>query len=112
MLLWLVAIAVVAAGELLPGNSRPMEWIGASHISDKLLHFSAYTGLAFIPVLGFRLRAGLVAAASMILLGIALEYGQTLVPGRSFDSADMAANAAGVFLGASIGLLIRKRPKL
>lgn len=108
LLLWLLAMAVVITGELLPGDSPMLAWIGYFHVSDKLLHFVAYTGLAVIPVFGFRLPAGLASAASMILLGIALEFLQRLVPGRSFGVADMVANALGVFAGVALGLLGRQ----
>ncbi len=108
LLVWLLAMAVVITGELLPGDSPALAWIGASHISDKLLHFVAYTGLAVIPVFGFSLPAGLASAASMILLGIALEFVQRLVPGRSFEVADMVANALGVLTGVALGLLGRQ----
>lgn len=107
LLFWLLAMAVVITGELLPGNSPALAWIGYWHVSDKLLHFVAYTGLAVIPVFGFRLPAGLASAGSMILLGIALEFAQRLVPGRSFEVADMVANALGVFGGVALGLLGR-----
>jgi hypothetical protein len=55
-ILWLLALAVVVTGELLPGYSAPMRWVGATHVNDKMLHFAAYTLLAFIPVFGFKIR--------------------------------------------------------
>jgi VanZ family protein len=112
LLLWLLAMAVVITGELLPGSSPVMRWIGSNHINDKLLHFVAYTGLAVIPVFGFRVRAGLAAAASMILLGVALEFLQRLVPGRSFEVADMVANALGVLTGVTLGVIGRQLLRL
>jgi hypothetical protein len=63
---------VVVWGETLPGSSAPIRWIGATHISDKILHFAAYFGLAFIPVLGFRLWPGTWTALAMVPLGVAL----------------------------------------
>jgi hypothetical protein len=107
-LLWILAIAGVITGELLPGDSAPMQWIGAAGVSDKVLHSAAYTLLAFIPVFGFRLRAGLISAAVTVLLGVALEFAQALVPGRSYEVADMVANALGVGAGIGLGLLGRK----
>jgi len=107
-LLWLLAVAGVVTGELLPGDSAPMHWIGALGVSDKVLHSAAYTLLAFIPVAGFRLRAGLISAGVTVLLGVALEFAQTLVPGRSYDVADMVANALGVGAGIGLGLLGRQ----
>ena len=106
-ILWLLAMAATITGELLPGNSTPMTWIAATHINDKTLHFAAYALLAFIPAFGFRLRHGIPLALSMILLGIALEFGQSLVPSRSFELADMMANALGVFAGIVVALVGR-----
>jgi type III secretory pathway component EscT len=108
LLLWILAIASVVTGELLPGDSAPMHWVGATGVSDKVLHSAAYTLLAVIPVFGFRLRAGLISAGVTVLLGVALEFAQTLVPGRSYEVADMVANALGVGAGIGLGLLGRK----
>ena len=103
--LWLLAMAATIVGELLPGNSAPMRWIAATHVSDKTLHFTAYALLAFMPVFGFKLRRGIPLALSMILLGVALEFAQRLVPSRSFEVADMVANALGVFAGIFLALV-------
>jgi len=58
------------------------------HISFKVLHFCAYTSLALTALISVRRRpAAVLAALAMILLGVALEFGQKLVPGRSFEVA-------------------------
>jgi hypothetical protein len=99
LLLWLLTLALVITGELLPGYSAPMRWIGATHVSHNLLHFAAYGLLAFIPVFGFKARPGLLAALSLIPLGVVLELAQRLVPARGFEVADMVANTLGVLAG-------------
>jgi VanZ family protein len=104
LLLWLLALVCVVTGQLLPGDSAPMRWIGATHVSDKLLHFAAYTLLAFIPVFGFKVRPGILAALSLIPLGVVLEFAQRLVPGRGFEVADMVANTLGVLAGTVLAL--------
>jgi VanZ family protein len=106
MLLWLVWIAAVVTGELLPGDSSAMQWISASHISDKLLHFTAYLGIAVVPALMYGTRVGSLAATLATALGVALEVVQRWV-GRDFEVGDMAANAAGAFVGLALGLAIR-----
>jgi VanZ family protein len=106
-LLWLLALSVVVWGELLPGYSAPMRWVGATHISDKALHCAAYFGLAFIPVLGFRLRAGIFTALAMGPLGVALEFAQLHIPGRGFEVADLVANTCGVAAGIAVALVAR-----
>jgi VanZ family protein len=107
LLLWIAAILVVVTGELIPGDSAPMRLLDATHISDKVMHFTAYLGLAFIPVLGFRLARGIAGAVVMIFMGIALEFIQRMV-GRDFDIGDMVANALGVSAGIGLALLVRK----
>ena len=96
---WVAAMGIVFWGELLPGNSAPMRFLSATHVDDKVLHFVAYTVLAAIPMIGFRRVWGVAGALSMIGAGIALEFAQRQAPGRSFEIADMVANALGVLTG-------------
>lgn len=55
------------------------------------LHFCAYTWLALLALLAIKHRSlAVMAALAIILLGVALEFGQKLVPGRgSFEVRDM-----------------------
>jgi hypothetical protein len=105
---WWAALAMVIVGELLPGASAPMKWVGETGISDKVLHFGAYLVLAGIPVYGFARPRGVRWALAMIALGAALELAQKLVPGRSFEWGDMLANTAGVLTGMAAGWVARK----
>jgi VanZ family protein len=41
----------------------------------------------------------------MILLGVALEFGQQLIPSREFEVRDMFINCAGAFTGCAISIL-------
>jgi hypothetical protein len=104
---WLVALAIVITGELLPETSLPITFLAAAGVSDKVLHFTAYTALALIPAVGFRLKTGLACAFLMIVLGAALELAQKLVPGRTCDLLDALANSAGVLAGVALALLVR-----
>jgi VanZ family protein len=104
--LWIAAICIVSVGELLPGGSAPLDWVDSLGVSDKIEHFTAYFGLAVIPVLGFDTRKGLTAALSMILLGVLLDVAQKFIPGRTFDLADIAANTVGVFGGLAVARAI------
>jgi VanZ family protein len=67
---------------------------------DKLGHLAAY-GLVTLwfaqPCTALRQRIGL--AIGMVALGIALEYAQRATGYRSFEVADMVADALGVALG-------------
>jgi VanZ family protein len=106
VLLWILVMIGTFWGELLPGSSMVLTIVG--RISDKVVHFSSYTALAFIPAMGFRRPAGTACALAMIPAGVVLEFLQRLVPGRSFEVADMAANTAGVLTGLTIAAIYRK----
>ena len=105
--LWLAALLTVMVGSLLPASSLPMRALAHFGISDKLLHFGAYAVLAFLPALHER-RLELVAAIlAVIAMGALLEFAQLYSPGRSFEIADMVANAAGALCGLVLGLPLR-----
>ena len=81
---------------------------------DKLGHLLAYGILMFWFCVLYRpLRARAFYAVGFIAMGIALEFVQGWLGYRSFEAADMAANAAGVAVGwgiASIGRALRATP--
>ena len=86
----------IALGSLTPGSEMPsnLPW-------DKANHFVGYAGLAgLIGLSGVRLPHAFLAA---VLFGIAIEYSQIPVPGRSGgDWADIFANS----LGAAVSVLL------
>ena len=51
--------------------------------------------------------AGFFGALSMIVLGALLDEAQKFIPGRSFEFADIAANAVGVLTGLGIAWMAR-----
>ena len=105
IILWGSLICCVVVGSLLPAASPLIVAAGRLHISLKVLHFCAYTWLALIALVVVRRRsAAVVAALAMILLGVSLEYGQKLVPGRSCEIRDMFINGVGVLTGIAIGI--------
>jgi VanZ family protein len=107
--LWVVLICCVIVGSLLPAKSSAIVAIGRLHISLKVLHYCAYTSLALIALVAVRRRsAAVMAALTMIVLGVALEFGQKLVPGRACEIRDMFINATGVITGIAIGMLSRR----
>ena len=96
MALWVVAIAIVVAGELLPGKDLP-----SLSMSDKSEHFIAYALLSASAVQLFarRLSWGFVCLL-LVLMGIALEFLQGAMGlGRSMDRYDALANSIGVLIG-------------
>ncbi len=65
--------------------------------SDKLEHFAAYMAVTFwFGQIYTRHRARVMMALAFVILGISMEYLQRLTGYRTFEYADMAANAAGV----------------
>lgn len=93
------ALMVVVWGELDPHPSS-LEVT----VSDKLLHFVAYFGLAGIATTALGYRRALQIWISLALLGGVLEIVQGLT-GRDAEWLDEAANAAGAGFGTLAGLL-------
>jgi len=107
--LWLLSILLVTIGSLLPATSPVMRAIGKLPVGAKALHFCAYTWLALLALLAIKNRSlAVMAALAIVLLGVALEFGQKLVPGRGFEVRDMFINGAGVLTGIAIGMLSRR----
>lgn len=105
LVLWVIQICAVVVGSLLPANVMN----GVPLPNDKLMHSSAYFMLALVPIVGIeRGRMGVLAALGMTLLGALLEYGQSFVPGRTPEPADMMANDLGVVAGVLLGLAIKR----
>jgi len=98
--LWSVLLVAVIAGNLAP---RPMLEHNVPYVlslSDKAEHFLSFTGLALLPILAERsVRRAIPALTLVLLLTIVLEVCQLLVPSRTFDLSDMAANCAGALTG-------------
>jgi VanZ family protein len=100
---------MVVIGSLLPASSPLIRAVGKLPVSQKLLHFCGYTWLALLALLVIKRRPlAVTAALAMILLGVALEFGQKLVPGRAFEIRDMFINGAGVLTGIAIGIPTRR----
>jgi len=95
--MWLLAIAVVVVGSLLPALLLPVVPAGG----DKAEHLLGYGLLAAIAVQIFGARAVLIRAAiGLVLLGVALELAQGLLTTtRAMDPWDALANTAGVAIG-------------
>jgi len=93
-----------------PGDSLHLPLFAGA---DKLAHVAVYTLLGGTVIFAFpsRLRAekpGLVFAAALLvplLYGFSDEYHQRFVAGRNADLLDVAADAAGALLAASIWLI-------
>jgi VanZ family protein len=109
LLVWAGLLLLVIIGELLPQNSRPMILLSSANIGDKLLHFSAYAVLAFIPAIGLQLSSAIACLIASEVVGVGLEFAQLFVPDRSCDPYDAVANTAGVLAGTALAIVIRSR---
>ena len=75
--------------------------------NDKLFHFAAYVATTFwFGQIYTRTGARWAIAFSFVVLGISLEFLQRQSGYRTFEVADMGANAAGVFCA----LLLARTP--
>ena len=90
---WALVIGVIV-GSLMPGSSVP-----DLHLSDKALHVGAYF-LMMIWFAGlYRRKVHPIIAVVLLLLGVALDLLQATTRTRSLEIADIAADAAGIFVG-------------
>lgn len=108
--------AVVCAGLILVGTSLPRPPSPGIPGSDKVAHLLAYAALGVLLMRAFgaerRMPAVRSAFAAVLvggLYGVMDELHQTLVPGRYCSGLDMAADGAGLVLGAVIVVLWWKR---
>ncbi len=104
LVLWLASWVVVAWAMLGPA---PVDLAGQT---DKLVHFACFFVIS-LAVLGFCRRTGELVAVGVVCLAaaIGLELGQGLLPRRTFELADMAANLAGVASGLALARLALNR---
>jgi len=89
------------------GTHLPDDLPSLGEVDDKLLHFGAYAGLAFLLAAAcrtLRLRHGtlLLPLAVAAIYGCIDELSQRAVPGRQADIADWAADV----LGAGVGVFV------
>lgn len=91
---WLM-VGAVGVGSLWPSMPGP-----AGGLPDKLLHFGAYSALAFVFAGAIERRRWWRIALSLLALGIGIEIAQALwTESRNAEWLDAAANAFGVATG-------------
>lgn len=110
---WVLVLLVIYWGALFIGTHIPMPQLGAApSYSDKILHFLAYAGLAFL--LGYyrSISAPLKLKELTIIFGTVCLYGAIdellqMVPGinRTGDLYDLLADACGALCGLAILLI-------
>lgn len=94
--LWVLAIAGVVTGSLLPSSDLP-----SVNVNDKVEHFVAYALLSAGAVQLFARRLSWAfVCVLLVLMGIGLEYLQAqMALGRMLDRNDALANTIGVLIG-------------
>ena len=86
------------------GTHLPQGVQGIGRVNDKLLHFGAYAGLAFLlaaALTTLRLRRGaiLLPLTTAAVYGCVDELSQIAVPGRHAEVTDWAADVSGAGVG-------------
>ena len=95
---------LVLVGSLTPGTEMP-----EIDVSDKLQHFGAYAGLAFLGLLAWpQGRAGGWSVGGLLLAGPLIEVVQMFVPGRSASLGDAVADVLGVAAGAVLAYGVKR----
>ena len=110
--LWLV-LALLWAGIVLFYSLQPsVELPGIFRlVQDLVLHFGAYSGVAFLLMGYSRSNAGPLKVSVLSFgYGLAVEILQPLVAeGRVFSWMDVLANTLGIACGIVLALIIRRR---
>jgi VanZ family protein len=97
---------------LVLGMHLPVRVSGPPWVGDKLVHWAAYTGLAFLLALAAqtRCRLGLLGYLGILILtagyGALDELGQLPIPGRQADFRDWIADLAGIATGLACHRLL------
>jgi VanZ family protein len=98
-IMWCLAWPGIAAALLMPLPGPVMN-------ANLLAHFGVFGGMAAGVLCFARTTLQVLSLAFLTSAGsIALEFGQLLVPYRTFDLIDIAANLLGVTIGTTIALV-------
>ena len=112
-LLYLAAVAVLCFGNFQNLGSISRSWFGLP--ADKVVHFCMFLPFPVLTFFSFRLkRKGLVKVLSIIVglllvggfLAWGTEYIQGLLPHRTMDAADFAADRLGLICGSILAFLL------
>lgn len=101
---WAAAFGVLAWLYWSPSTAPPAGVGGVDLGFDKAIHAAVHAALVAVPWLAMRPGPWRGAALALAVAAAPLlEIGQLAAPGRTFGWDDLAANMAGVALGAWIG---------
>jgi VanZ family protein len=108
--LWLPVVVYMAAIFSLSSISQPPPLPSGLLFSDTSLHAALYAGLAAVMMRacaggtwhGVSSRRGIWSTTGATLYGVTDEFHQLLVPGRTFDVVDMAADGIGAVIAVVV----------
>ena len=98
-LFWLALLTIAAA------TLCPIDWRPETGLPPDIERFGAFLAISLLFTLGYPRRRW---SGLLVLIGIAalLEVMQELVPGRHGRLLDAEVKAAGVVVGAALGMLL------
>lgn len=96
---------------LFMGTHTPRPGVAIGQYNDKLLHFGAYAGLAFLiaaVLTAFRLRVNtlLLSWATAAGYGVVDELSQLFISNRSAEVGDWLADSSGALVGLGVFALV------
>ena len=102
---WIAGIAAFLAVSVMPLSRSPLPGV---EMGDKIAHFGDFFVLALFPVVTGAVRVRTVFLV-LLVLAITSESLQALVPFRSCEVADLAADVMGLLLGLVIGVVLARK---
>jgi hypothetical protein len=108
-------LCTLVAGNLFVHGAQPYSVGVFAAPWDKGVHavlFAAFATLIWVVLGGRRPFADVVAPLAAIGIGVADEWAQSFVPGRSVDAADLAADAFGALAAIWVLATLRRRAVL
>ena len=114
-IIWLLLVLLLT---LTPGENMPQTNVWHELLSfDKVAHFFMFATLVFLMIIGLtkqytfvklRRDAVVISLSAGVIYGLLIEIIQFLIPGRSFEFSDFAANFFGCFIGYGLFYLVYK----
>lgn len=97
--LWIAIGCLMLLGVVVASLISVPPTLKAFMLQDKVLHTLVYASLmAWFTQIYRHDLTRLMLAIGLVLLGVCIEFAQSMVPARNFDVMDMIANTSGVIL--------------
>ena len=106
-LAWYILIGSIAFVSLMPGVSLHHPFISV-YINGDWICFLAFTAVAALPLLAWRLRTGIALSLGTAILSVGLQVLRGLISRHATDLQGIAINMLGITAGILLALNIRK----